>query len=950
MNFYDYRINFDINFNFLCTSNITNNQKNISSCEDESLFTSQKNLIEISLPYSIFDDESNIKAAEEVTKRLLLAEELFQWNMECYQNTSLKDLIYIKFIEISKNVVKEELILEFISIFAESDLSKLSLNLKNKISKILKICDKKAHTELKFIENLCNTKEDLFDSTISIISNKKQSKKIDLNKITNHSFNVLKKAFYITEKLLINFVTRLENYKKTMTLLIRLKTEEVYQDKINYKDKHANKKLEKSVLEDEQEFVNLLKAIESFLITYKHHIKNIYKCIETLDNNSEEIHYVSHLNEFKNYLTSFQKSIFIKIASVMNCTAINLNSCENKLKEVKLVEDALGYEIDTSSLVNLTRNTSDLDRWTVVKGQATQSKNGYWETLKKSSLFIQTLIGFVNYTKRDYNQLSKHLPKENEGDIADLSWMNDDDLKNTKTLELIKVKTSPTKKNKAKKKEKILEKSLEEIPKKSIQKTETPEKELKNFLIETNQNFNVDIPFKSIHKFNALIVSSLESISFENISEEWKKKADLECQSHLLMLGHGIDLLAQTLLKNDIGSLTTIVPMIFLDMHTLFEQLMQMDYAAHNQTLFLDNHRLTKLLENTTIWQKVSHIKEIADTIDAASLWTRYVQYYKQRYEKSKRPEIVNHILFCLDLMTELEKGSLQLKKDTVTQLKELTEFTFKTITKTYECLFQYIHEAKGKGVSKNLKKHWIQFLTNSNTVIQKHLDQQVGVTVKEGVPSILKKPHQSLFSTLESIEKTKNKWSSLQSMEYGNPIEAMKEAEQQLKRFLKSITLAETHQKPILTAFHMRNAFGGAQWGIESLLKAICLLNDIPPLMTHNFSLQQQHIIINTSNENTQENMKNTEAESLNIGILFNYPCLIDKDNNKLFNKFKETLLVVPQYIDEKDKNVDYEKRNEFEETDLQEIITKAIDAIKQFADYAVEEISLAYQHKKIN
>lgn len=49
---------------------------------------------------SLFDDEENQQSADRVNDQLLLAKDLFKWDVESYNHLSLKDFIYHQFIEL----------------------------------------------------------------------------------------------------------------------------------------------------------------------------------------------------------------------------------------------------------------------------------------------------------------------------------------------------------------------------------------------------------------------------------------------------------------------------------------------------------------------------------------------------------------------------------------------------------------------------------------------------------------------------------------------------------------------------------------------------------------------------------------------------------------------------------------------------------------------------------
>lgn len=440
----------------------------------------------------------------------------------------------------------------------------------------------------------------------------------------------------------------------------------------------------------------------------------------------------------------------------------------------------------------------------------------------------------------------------------------------------------------------------------------------------------------------------MKTVSQEDTSTNWGKLVDLECQSHLYLLGNDLDTFMQAMAKNDFESVSLSVFALFYNMHTLFEQLMQKAYVAEHGEVFLDSHRLTDLLKKTSSWKKLGiSIETLVEKIDAASLWTRYTMYFEQQYsKKSKKSLVFEKILFSLNMMKSLQKEPLKLNEEVISNLKDLTKEIFQTTTTAYECLFQCIKELGEESVPDEILKQWELFLKKGNGAIQKHLDSQKGVMVKTIIPNSNKKQCNILIKTLERIQKDLPSGSYLQMMDYGNPIIYIEEAQQHIERFLATIKMLNMYKEPISTASHFGKLLGAMQWIIEKLLDAQCILDDIPSPLTHNFEMLQQllmnnSLIVNSSllNEEIQEKnkKKNERANVFHSSIGVNYPHLYEKKKTqKWLKEYEDLLTIFPQAIKASG-------RREIDEDNISKFVEAAIVVIQEQVDNTLNALTIA-------
>lgn len=599
---------------------------------------------------------------------------------------------------------------------------------------------------------------------------------------------------------------------------------------------------------------------------------------------------------------------------------------DGKIEVIKYTKETLKAKQEEDNKIKLNLEIS-LKKW-----------NSLTENLNQ---FIQVKDQYIKYVDTYLDRLISTLDSTIGSEIdLSTSWSWDDELITPKRSKKLPKENQPVSEEKALVIEKI--KSEKTTSKKNPQKkSEKLPSIIGKFIFSKDQLSKRDSSsFHFIHQFNHLLQQSLNVISIEGVPSEWSSQVDLECGTHLFLLGCGFDLFLQAVLDNRLADIPATLK-LFLDVHTLFEQLMQKEYVAQYGDIYKDDHSLINLLEETTTFKKLDASGKLMTLINISSLWTRYPKYFQQKYQESKQPEILKAILFALEMATLVDKGPLKLTEEHCKKWKQLTTTVFSTMTLTYDCLFQYIEANKGKNLASKLMQNWMEFLNKGQEALLQHLDKQTGKTIKMERGSSLKETSQNLTTALELIEKTVNTCSLMQTMKQGNPILRIEEAEQHIRCFLASLDLFATCDKPILNAFHMRNLLG-ASLAIEQLLKAVCMLRGIQPADTHNLSYLQQLIIDQSSNEKYSAKIKilGEKAEYFNIKIGLNYLHLYDDPDSKCLEIFKNVLKISPDYIEENEI-----ERNELEVDEFNEMALQAAEIMIEYVQDAMNNLTSAHQ-----
>lgn len=464
--------------------------------------------------------------------------------------------------------------------------------------------------------------------------------------------------------------------------------------------------------------------------------------------------------------------------------------------------------------------------------------------------------------------------------------------------------------------------------------------DLKNLCKEFDKKSLLDVDMNSletIQKFTILVNSALTSKLKGPKASALELKVDQEWETHLTNLGRGWDLSLHQIAQDDLEGLGCTMMTMCMDLHVLLEQLMQKEYIGIKGEPFLVNHRLSDLFSETKTWKQLKGpLKELTHKLGTSLLWQRYVKYFQNRYPKENdRPEGLKQIIVGMGLVESAQKG-LKVEKGDVTGL---IDFISTSLKMTFECLF----EVSGDQVSEDLKSQWLSFLQKSQTLATTHLVNMENQTKDS---DYLNEQCKILQKRIQSTEEILTRYSETASLP-GNPLLAMDEALQQMKRLLTTIKMTGKYSHPRFNGLHMRNIMGSCQWGLEQLIKSLSLSQGLSPVSTHSFDLLLGMLLNHMQVQNpnlspekiTEFEEKKQKALRLNCSVGAHYIHIVNV-KNELFSIYKEMQMTSEQYILSSEN-----QRNQFDEDNLKNAIQGAIEVFEEFVPWSLKELNNANQ-----
>lgn len=882
---------------------------------------------------------------ERIKEQLSLGKDLFNWDLSLTENISLKDFIYSKFIGILYDEIhkKDGYFLQD----TETNILDALYNFTIKKPKKSTVF----YNQFRVVDEINKTSKELVDS--------KQ------NQLINHDKKIFKNWFLLIGKSFEILIKELEKCREDQNSLIDEITEEsIKKSKRSNHGKNTKRiidldKTKKEIKKNFDALNKFQKSLDKFIITSKNNCGNLINLLDDLiyaemgwaiQGKMTALSLKEKLNIYKSSVTQnvndLKEIVDLCIKDCQSSIPKSVGVLSKDLKEGEVIFSAKKNEEGKIVVTEYTKKSlkAKEDRDNEIE-LAVDLSLKQWNSVDRNLNHFKSIVDqYVDYVDTQIDDLIETLgiKEKSQKDLSDC-WFDEEFITPKKLKKISKEDDISVEKSivteeinivedKALKPEVKPKKSSEELIQISLEKYTFSKKQL----IERNNS-----SFSVIHKFNHLLAESLLSTTVEGVPTEWGDLMNLECKDHLALLGCGFELFLQVMLDNRLAALPVVVK-VFLDAHILLEQLMQKEYVAQYGDIYKENHRLSDLLEKTSLFKKLEDSSKLMTLINDASLWTRYPKYFEQKYpEETKRPEVLNAILFSLEISKLLENGSVKLTKDQCKKLKDLTECMFSTLTMTYQCLFQYIDAHKEKNLQVETMKSWIGFLANGKQTLLKHLDNQAGKTLKWESSSSLKETSQNLKTTLESVEKTIGTCSVMQNVKM-----RVEEANGHIRSILAGLDLFSKYDKPILNAFHERNLLG-TQWTIEQFLKATCSLKGVtPPDDTHNFSQIQKLIINTSSNDKYTENLKkmSEEAKYFNIKIGYNYFRLYEDSSNECLKIFKNTLQIFSDYVE-----LDV-SRNEIEEDEFNTMATRASAIITMYAHNVINDLTMAHKGNERN
>jgi hypothetical protein len=969
----------------------------------------------------IFNDINNCNEAELITTQL----DCSGWDLNPYKytTTTLKELIYIKFIDsLSEYFEKNNnnLTQDQKKIVADFLNSCFLLNKLPSFSKEFKSADN--YLSFLWIEKLCKTSPLMLTLTIDQIFQKTYST-IDPLQTTALTPNTMQNAFIITELFFCDLIGKLEILNKNQTDYLN---EFVEQSKKNIPGKkHAGKhgyvinttpkkELEENPqLAEVKRFQKILKNLTLLHKTQSEKIleglkgwislvnephKSFYQAISLKkDLLFYESYIIDKIDILKGLINIYQNEIKVllpieeddstplfltkDIKEILKTDSDNsqfmeeilfLNNLNDQLKSLTESANNLINSVKNSgkrTVQNMIKDKTSNNNLILVQNKAKNISKLFTEILTRLDQYKNIITGYTKIATDYFESILLNLPKNQKiGDLADTrNWidMSEEWLQPSKKIE--SKNNSPEKK--IKKNSKIKTNLIETTPsiakkfQENIQIIEkkknkiSPQKEIRQSLLKITSLLNkesiTELDLKDlnlIHKLHNLLEPFINpSISNSNNSNDKELLILKECQSHLFLWGCDLNLLIQALSKNDFESLASIVPMLFLNIHTLFEQLMQQKHVVQHGKIYTDSHRLTDLAKKINTEKEWDSLTlEFIKKIDAASLWTRYIKYYENQYsEESERSTLLNSIIYCVNFAENIQKESLELDKKKIKELNEKVVNLFEIVQMAYKCFFLSFDESKENVIGDKTVTAWYTFLDKAQLSIIKHLNKQEGSTITKKELSSLSTHEKSLSIVLESIDKKIADFSSTKLLEFNNPRLQIEEAKQQIIRLLTNIRMVSNYPSPIFTATFFRN-YLGVQWIVEQLLNARCIFNKIPLQLTHNFRVLQNLLISNESitlaNSISNEvkitvEKENTNSHYFNCNIGFNYPHMYTNGDLTSLKELKNLLTIAKQYFDMDEEELS--NRPKLDEELLRTIEKKAIKVIVEQVNRTFYELA---------
>jgi hypothetical protein len=932
---------------------------------------------------NIFNNINNCKEADNLTNILTCSE----WDLKSDKFTPLRELIYLKiidniyeghYIKGSKlNLTQEQTNLLEIFLTSFFSLKKLSF-----IAKPFKTSDN--YLAFLWIEKLCSASDIMLTLTIDQIFKKSYVNQkhplVFTDKTHLKAFSIIRTFFYNHLDSTLTAIntdqkfyvigknsTNNPSVKPTKTNMLKLAPKfneiEVFKRHIQqWEYLHVDQI--KMVFEEwnhllrinDQPFQYQLKAamLKNNIIFIQNLILNKIDILEQFINNyKNEVEILLPIkNEDVNPLIEKTVDDLFEAFQKKTSSSEGISQFENSFNEIIKSFTKSNNKINSKKnniQKNIKKNLSD------EQFIRTQEK-----VKKRFELLSKTLIHLDNYKKMVFGYAeittkylkSVILENQNIGDLADTqNWIdiniNEEWLKPSQKKEL---DNTPSKNKKKYKVIKNKGSSVDELQKEltvdelqqNIQPILSTENTIRELLLKRSLSLSkTDLSeldsnsLHVIHEMHYLIESLIQPLFNSKDSSDLENLIFKECQSHLFFLGCDLNLCIQALSKNDLESLSSIVPMLFLNIHTLFEQLMQREHLIEYGKIYTDSHRLTHLVKEIPMGKDLdSSVKELIKNIDVASLSTRYIKYYENRYSKESREssKVLDLLVYFLNTAEQIQKGSLELDTTTVKELNEKVADLFEIIQTAYKSLFLYVEKNKGGTIGEKTIKAWEGLLEQAELAITKHINKHVGSTFEGKENSSLTLHEKSILKVLESIEQKIMNSPNEESSEFNNPIMHIEEAKQQIIRLLASIRMRHKYCSPIFTATVFRN-YLGMQWIVEKLLQATCLFNKIPFQLTHHFPTLQKSLIDYksiTSNDcvskkdETTLKTENERANYFNFNIGFNYPHLYTKEL-KWLEKWRDLIVLSQQYINEESELT----RDEFDEDLLNKIEEDAIKVI---------------------